>query len=195
MWGTRRTIAGSAVALLMMAGCGGEGGQPPDEGVPLEEQQLTTLGTNAELGPITLRNVYVQRPPDGEFQPGQSARLLLTLANESPEQDSLIRVTSSHAKVKLRWDRDCDGTAEPVDGLPITANGTVPGPPGRDVTGHLPYFVEVVEFTQPVLAGTSMPVTFTFERAGDITVPAKVQPREPIDEPARYACVDVRAPG
>lgn len=42
------------------------------------------MGTNAEIGVTKLRNVYVERPADGAYQPGEDARVALSLFTGEP---------------------------------------------------------------------------------------------------------------
>ncbi|WP_141997849.1 copper chaperone PCu(A)C [Amycolatopsis cihanbeyliensis] len=176
-----RLAAAGAVVALAATGCG--------DPAPLEGQQLATVGTNGSVGQVELRNVYVQRPLDGEYQTGEDARVLLTMTNGGKQPDRLTEVTSEHAKkAMMRWDQRCDGTAEQVEAIPLLAGGTVPAPDGKAVTGHLPYHLELIQFDRKVRAGTTVPVTFAFERAGQTTLDVTVQPVHPSDEPARRAC-------
>jgi hypothetical protein len=47
--------------------------------------------------------------------------VLVLIAGKTP--DTLTDVTSAWTRdVEIRWDRDCDGTAEPVDELPLAPN-------------------------------------------------------------------------
>ncbi|RZQ61430.1 copper chaperone PCu(A)C [Amycolatopsis suaedae] len=174
----RRTVLMLAAFLVPVAGCG------PSRG----DGNAGTLGTSAEIGEVKLRNVYVERPDDGAHRPGDSARVAFTVVSSENADDRLTAVTTGHAReVRINWDQHCDGTAEPVTALPLR-NGGVPGPADRAVTGHLPYHLTLVGFTREVLAGTTVPLTFTFARAGTVTVDAMVQPRDPSDAPGAYAC-------
>ncbi|WP_216209624.1 copper chaperone PCu(A)C [Amycolatopsis aidingensis] len=176
-----RPAAACAAMALAVTACGNP--------APLEDEQLATVGTNGSVGQVELRNVYVQRPLDGAYQTGEDARVLLTMVNSAERPDRLAEVTSGYAeKAMMRWDRNCDGTAEQVEAIPLTAGGTVPAPDGKAVTGHLPYHVELVSFDRKVRAGTTVPVTFAFERAGQTTLDVKVQPVHPADQQPRRAC-------
>ncbi|MGH3948910.1 MAG: copper chaperone PCu(A)C [Pseudonocardiaceae bacterium] len=169
-----------------LAGCAAPSPQGKDWPA---NKNANALGSNADLGPIKLRNVYVARSADGSYQPGESTIAFMTLINDGAREDRLNDVTSKQARrVELRWDRACDGTAESVPDVPLLPNGTVPGPADKDVTGHLPYYLRITGFTERVRAGTTMPMTFHFERAGQITMSVKVQGRHRLDERGRYAC-------
>jgi hypothetical protein len=77
---------------------------------------------------------------------------------------------------QIRWDADCDGTGTDVAALtlrPIQPNpATAPaGVPPFDAC-----HVRLMALSREILAGTTIPVTFAFDRAGPVTVEALVQP-------------------
>jgi copper(I)-binding protein len=140
-------------------------------------------GVDGEVGDVLLRGVRI--PGDGAaLRPGDDAALWLVLIADSPQPDTLTEVTSpAAARVEIRWDRSCDGTAEAVEELPLAPN--IGGPddrsrPGADEADS--YHLRLVDFTREVLVGTNVPVTFRFARAGEITlqvpVVADTGPRE-----------------
>lgn len=141
-------------------------------GEPQRVRESGTVGTNAEFGEIQLRNVHL-RPPEGHaFRPGDDGVISLALFNQANDTDALVSVsTPVAAGVEILIDRDCDGTGEKVSELPLGANDGVTGVAGAQLAYHL----RVVDFSEEVLAGTSIPVTFGFERAGETTVDAVVE--------------------
>jgi hypothetical protein len=139
------------------------------------------MGTNGEVGPILLRNVYLSASGEGGYEPGDDGLVRLWLFNESSVADALVAVRSREAKsARISWDRDCDGTFEIVDELPIRPNGTVPY--GR------PYAVELVNFTGEVHGGTTVPLTFTFRHAGETRLDAMVEVVDDGDVPDPTNC-------
>lgn len=129
------------------------------------------MGTNKELGPILLRNVYLEAPSSWKYEEGEDARIRFRLFNQADRDIELIEVDSAWAtETRIRWDRDCDGLIQPVDTLPVRGGGTVPYSDA--------YLIELLEFERPVLAGTSIPVTFTFQDIGTVTVDAMVEARD-----------------
>jgi copper(I)-binding protein len=153
------------LAALLLSGCGD----------PQEVIQSGTTGTNAQVGDILLRNVYVDEPPDPAYEPGADPRVVLTLVNQGDRPDTLVRVTTPVARaVEIRWDRDCDGAAELLPQLPVPAEVDLPSPPNAPGPLQSGYHLRLVDLTQEVLAGASVPLTFTFTDAGTTTVEAKV---------------------
>jgi copper(I)-binding protein len=170
-----RAVTIVAALALLIAGC--EADLP--DAVPTEEPlqyQESAMGVNTQLGPILLRSVHIEAPDGRGYQAGDDARLWLTLFNEGREPDALTGVRSPAARTaQIRWDADCDGTAEAVPTLPLRqefprVSESPAGVPPIDA-----YHVALT-LNRAVAAGTSIPVTFVFERAGSITVDTIVQP-------------------
>ncbi|OLZ58098.1 copper chaperone PCu(A)C [Amycolatopsis keratiniphila] len=162
----RRKGRRPGIALIITAVAGlisGCGDSPQD-------LQAGTLGTNVDAGPILLRNVYVDVEPRPD---GDQATVRFTVFNEASHPEELTGVASSHAKrFVMHWDRACDGTAEEVGRLPLLSRGRVPGADTTD-TGS-PYYVTMTDLTRPIREGTTVPVTFSFAKAGEIQVDALV---------------------
>lgn len=176
----RRVAAWGAIAGLvaaLVAGCD-----------PQQVLQSGTVGTNAQVGQVKIRNVHLRATEDG-YQAGESANARFYLFNESREQDALVDVRSPRAEdVVLRWDRGCDGRAEVVPRIPVTAAGTVPAAPGTDESAT-PYYLEIKNLAQLARPGTTFPLTFTFEKAGEVALDAKVQATRDGDRPPPSPCL------
>lgn len=178
--------------LLSLSACGDPAPEP--------DAPLNAMGSSGGAGPISLRNVYVLGAPDGRYTAGEDARVRLTLINDGSKDDALVKVTSEAASAaSLHWDRACDGTAESVDRIEIVAGGLVPQDPLRTSTTtapsdtqkpaqHQPYYIKLT-VDEEILKGTTVPITFTFEHAGTVTVEAIVQSRHSLDEQAEFACI------
>lgn len=137
--------------------------------------QSGTEGTNGQIGEILIRNVLVVQPADGIYRPGENAVVRFELYNGSNQQEELIGARSAEAtQVRIRWDQACDGEDEIVPRIPILPEGTVPGSPDARL-GGTPYYLEILGLTELVRPGTTLPVSFTFERSGEITIDALVQ--------------------
>ncbi|GAA5103600.1 copper chaperone PCu(A)C [Haloechinothrix salitolerans] len=174
-------LAGSLAALLTAVAACAEG--------PITGEQPQPVGSNTDKGPIQLRNVYLAQPSGGEYEPGQDTLGFLTVTTTAERRDRLVSVSSPSAeRIELRWDRDCDGSPERVDALPLLPESTVPEAKRGGATGHAPYFLHVIGVTESVPAGTTVPVTFEFARAGEVTMPVKVHGRHPRDVRSEFAC-------
>ena len=179
-------LAASVLAASVLAGCGGQ-----------EEISSNPVGTNGQVGDILLRAVRVPGPPEAGFSQGADPDVWLTLLNDGAGPDELTSVTSPSARsVEILWDPTCDGTAEVVDALPLRATEAT-SPPAPDVPSAVPpfggYRLRMVDLTQPVLSGTTVPLTFVFARAGQITLRTPVRPGQAEINPGT-ACVPVSSP-
>ncbi|GAA0555276.1 uncharacterized protein DUF461 [Saccharopolyspora erythraea NRRL 2338] len=171
------------LAVLTAAGCGN----------PQEVIDSNTVGSNARVGDVLLRNVHLAATED-PYQPGETATAKLMLFNQAQAPDALVEVESPHAKqVQMLWDRECDGTYERVDRIPLLPEGSVPNAPGQR-TGGAPYHLEISDLSTLVRPGTTFPLTLTFERAGRTTIDAKVQATRDGDAPPAPPCRTAPAP-
>jgi len=154
-------------------------------GEPQRVLESGTMGTNAEVGDVVLRNVFVQAPGDSSYRPGEDAVVRLAMFSDSGRPDALLGVRSRSAgAVELRSDADCDGSSETVPRIPVPAEGAVGEPGGVDLAYHL----RVVDFSEEVQAGTTVPLTFDFENAGEVTVEAMVEAVDDGDVPPPTRC-------
>ena len=188
---TAALVAGVATALAL-AGCGmGEEAQTP-------AQVRLTPGAGGRIGSVAVRDakiVFSGQVPDAVvYRPGDDAPLQLTVVNDGTAADTLVAVRSAVA---------ADGT--------VVGDATMPGGHGL-VAGYdhpvaaatLPQQNEVdvtlVDVTTSIRSGLTYPVTFVFERAGELSlelpveVPADVPvPRagQPQDDPSGIRATDV----
>jgi hypothetical protein len=181
------TVALSA----LVAGCQTEDPQavPGDPEAPFQE---SVMGVNARIGDILLRSVHIDAPADGSrYRPGDDARLWFTAINEDPTPDVLRSVTSTAADdAQIRWDADCDGRAQQVPAL--TLQPVPPGPAASSAGAPAfdRYFARLIDFRNPIPSGTTIPVTFSFDRAGAITLEVPVQPGNAVRPEPSNRCAE-----
>ena len=162
---TLRSVIVAAGAGALLAACGS----------PQEVIQSGTTGTNARVGDVLLRNVHLESPPRAGYPPGSDPRVVLTLVNQGTRPDTLSRVETPAARqVKIQWDRDCDGTAETLPRLRLPARIDTTSPPSAPGPTDSGYFLRLVDLTRTVRGGATVPLTFVFESAGNVTVDTKV---------------------
>jgi len=119
-------------------------------------QVSTVDGTGANVGDIALRDITLEFPSSGFYEAGDDARVLFVAVNENAlEADRLLSVTSE------AFAGSTDGSASD---LPVEL------PPKTDVgfreDGPV---VELTDLNDLLRPSVSVPVTFTFEEAGEVT--------------------------
>jgi hypothetical protein len=101
-------------------------------GSPQESLESNTVGTNAEVGNVLLRNVHLAATEE-PYRPGDTAVARLMLFNQAHARDALVDARSPQAQqVRLKWDQRCDGSYEQVDRIPILPEGSVPNAPNQE---------------------------------------------------------------
>lgn len=141
----------AAVAALV-TGCGGASvlGEPYDP----------TEGVNASRNGVLLRNAFMIGAPGGSrLQPGANVPLYFTLVSRRPTADRLVSVSAPGM---------FGGAQVQGNGLEIPRQRRVGGGPEPQAV--------LTGLTRPLPSGGSVPVTFRFERAGDVQVRVPVLP-------------------
>src|SRR5262249_38712696 len=110
-----------------------------------------------------ITNAFVLAAPTGSSVPsGSSASLFVSLYNDNDNSDTLLSATAPAAA-----------------GNVSLSGGTVPLPPNSapvNLTGPEPEAV-LENLTKPPSGGTSIPVTFNFQHAGQVTLQVPVEPQ------------------
>ncbi|MFW3170959.1 copper chaperone PCu(A)C [Geodermatophilus sp. CPCC 206100] len=155
-----RLVGPLLVLLLALAGCGtGQVGTPD-----LDRARIGLDSVDGRVGPLRLLSVAIASPGTrGSLHiAGNSAALLLTVANDGEADDELTGVTAGVAEeVVLR-----NGDDEPAPRIEVDV------PSGgvavlREVTGlHL----ELSGLRETLRSGFSVPVVFEFRDAGSVTL-------------------------
>lgn len=155
----RFALARTAAALglagsLLLSGCAaGMISQTADQVAVID-------GGNATVGPIGVRDVLVAQPKGSVYEPGATAELLLHISNASvTDSDTLISITSPAARSVALSAK----VALPAQTL-VTIGGD-----GSAATATL------TGLTQALCYGRSVPLTFTFEKAGVLNVNASIE--------------------
>jgi copper(I)-binding protein len=169
----RRTTTLLAAGLLPFAltACG--------SGLHAETYQERTVedASNHDLGPLALRDVGIEPPPDAQLNlpAGSDATVHLAIANSVTQADQLVQVTTPAA-----------ASAELVDRTGATAT-SIPVPPAGLVTPS-DFSVRLKGLTRAVMPGMYVDMTFVFQNAGRATfqVPVRVYP-SPIPRPVESA--------
>lgn len=122
-----------------------------------------------KLGDLEIIHPYM-------FETGATAKAgggYVTIANTGDSADTLVSVSADFPMVQLHESIEKDGvmSMQHVERLEIGAGETVELAPGG-------YHVMFMGLAEPFVAGTHVPVTLTFENAGEIEVEFMVMERE-----------------
>lgn len=169
-------LSTAAVSLMVLTSCSGD------------VDQASTMGTNEEVGTVKLRNVFVEAPSEIKYQygPGDEAIVRLELFSEAENPAVLTSVRTNLAqRVEMLADPDCDGEREQVSSIVVPPEDTVNEPGGL----HSAYHLKIVDFNREVLAGTTVPLVFTFQDVGEVTVDAMVEAGDDGDVPPPRTCL------
>jgi copper(I)-binding protein len=194
--GVRATLLLTAGLALAASACGA--GQ-----IAETADQITTVdGATADVGTIGLRDIAIAYPEGGAYAEGDDARLELVIVNSGIESDALVQVrTDAAAEVSLGTggsESPADtatptesptetgspsptetasptGTAGPTEATGPAAPTRIELPPGQLVECREDGpAITFVGLTRAFLPAEIVPITFVFERAGDVTVQVPV---------------------
>jgi periplasmic copper chaperone A len=181
-----RTAAKNRAAAVLLAVVTATAGACGEDAKP-EPTNINETGVDTTIGDLRILAVHVPAPDDERYLRGSNLRVILTIVNVGTTTDTLTRASVPDAeRTAIRWDRDCDGTLETLDRLPLApAGGTGPAEPAA-AHPFDPYDVMAFSVRREVLAGTTIDLTLTFQHAGRIVTAAYVQPKSAnIVEPVR----------
>ncbi|MEO6879438.1 MAG: copper chaperone PCu(A)C [Mycobacteriaceae bacterium] len=172
----RRSVAvlTASAAVLLVAGCGS--GQVGTIG----SQVAAVNGGQGQSDKIAVRDVTIQFPSTGStYSAGQDAPLQFTISNSGTTPDELESVTTPAGQVTLSGSKQVPGQATLVSVAQEASDGTSipPASPANNAAGLVQ--ARITGLTQPLKPGLNVSVTFTFAKAGAITVPVPLaHPRE-----------------
>ncbi|UXA13028.1 hypothetical protein KXD97_04000 [Mycobacterium sp. SMC-8] len=155
-------------ASVVLSGCGA--GQVSQTAT----QEPAVNGTSGNVGSIALRNVHLRAPQTTDYvQPGTEVELLFVAANASADvPDKLVKITSDIGEVILTGDGAVPVNGSLLVGAPdgqISALESVEPADAAEAT---------VELNKPITNGLTYDFTFTFQNAGETTVPVPISAGE-----------------
>lgn len=137
-------------------------------------QEPAVNGTSGNVGNIALRNVHLRAEQTTDYvQPGTDVELLFVAANNSPDvADKLVSITSDIGEVTLTGGGD----------LPMNGSLLVGAPDGQVAALESVEPADAaeakVELNKPITNGLTYDFTFTFQNAGQTTVPVPISAGE-----------------
>ncbi|HKV17799.1 MAG TPA: hypothetical protein VJR50_02125 [Mycobacterium sp.] len=137
-------------------------------------QEAAVNGTSATVGNVTLRNVHLRAAQTTDYvQPGDEVELLFVASNESPDSaDKLTSITSDFGTVALSGDTSLPAMDVLVVGEPDGQVAALEQAEKADAAKAM------VDISKPVTNGLTYDFTFTFEKAGQLTVPVPISAGE-----------------
>lgn len=155
--GFRQRMVSRRVGVALFATVLGAAGCASGTDAMTNLARTTTNSAAGAVGSITLRNVYVAGP----VSQGGSAQIVSAFFNAGTDDDTLVSVSSPGAT----GGRPPSPADIPAGGDRIfIADGSAPSLQG---------------VRQDQLVGSQLPVTFTFARAGSVTLQVPVEPAAP----------------
>jgi copper(I)-binding protein len=138
-------------------------------------QQRDKTGAQAQVGDISIREAKLAAPSGGGgYERGDDADLQVALVNGGSEADTLTAVDGKgfgSAEIANTASRISSSTSSttPTDQIKIPAGSSVFV--GQD---NSDYAITFSDLDDPLNTGQYIRVTFTFEKAGDVTIPVTV---------------------
>ncbi|ULE35108.1 hypothetical protein [Mycobacterium sp. IDR2000157661] len=161
-------LAATALVGGALAGC--SSGQVSQTAM----QEPAVNGISANVGQVALRNIHLRADLKSDYiQPGTEVDLVLRASNNSPDTaDKLVSITSDIGSVSLTGDTELPASGALIVGAadgeitPLESVETVEAAEAK------------VELNKPITNGLTYDFTFTFEKAGQTTVPVPLSAGE-----------------
>ena len=147
------------------------------------------VGPEVQVGDLTLRGMQLAYPTSGSYAPGDNAQLQMSIVNSGPEDDALVgikgtgfsevRVTGSASGTVVAPSPSAGATTTPPPAPATTSGGaravdiTIPSNSSVFLGQNAPT-ITLVNLRQELTPAQTLDVTFTFRKAGDVTVPVPV---------------------
>ena len=131
-------------------------------------QERDKVGAMAEVGEIKLRAVEFAYPRGGAYDDGDDAELTMAIVNAGSEDDALVDISGEgFGDVEIDDSATSSGGSGSSSEIEIPA-GQVVYVDGEDLS------ISLADLDEPLTTGQSLELTFTFDNAGDVTVPVTV---------------------
>jgi copper(I)-binding protein len=143
-------------------------------------QQSAVDGNAAVVQNVALRNVRIQALQTGDYlRPGTTVDLVLVAVNQSPDlADKLVGVTTDIGKVTVTGDPTL-----PPSGVLFFGNQNGQSRNADHAIEAGDSVKATVALTKPITNGPNYEFTFTFEKAGSVSVPVPISAP---DSPRHY---------
>ncbi len=142
-------------------------------------QDRDKVGAMTEVGDLNLRAVELEFPRGGIYEAGDDAELRMAIVNTGGEDDALVDIIGDgFGDVEI----DDDSAGSSGSGSGSSSEVEIPAGEAVYVDGDA-LSVSLTDLDDSLTAGQSLELTFTFENAGEVTIPVVVSSAD--DEVAR----------
>ena len=135
-------------------------------------QERDKVGAMGQIGALTLRQVELIPPREGVYERGDDAELQLAVVNAGEEADTLVDISGEGF-----GDVEFDNGSAGGSGSSSDEGIEVPGDSATFVNGD-ELAVTLTDLDDALTVGQYLELTFTFENAGEITLPVTVSTPE-----------------
>lgn len=138
-------------------------------------QTSSVTGSSAEVGDLQLRDIELGYPTGGRYEEGDSAPLLLAIANQGQAADTLIEVSGSFFDTATGTgpeDQDSTGASDDGDteGVAVEIGAGSLLVLGGDQADP----IELLDLSEGLYAGQNVDLTLTFAEAGEVSISVPV---------------------
>ena len=139
-------------------------------------QERDKTGAQAQVGDISLRQVQLLSPPGGSYEQGDDADLQVAIVNGGSEADTLVSVEGEGFGSAEIEGPSASATSSPGTGSSSSSSTDEIEIPAGDAVhvGEDDYTITLTDLDEDLTTAQYLEVTFTFENAGEVTVPVTV---------------------
>ncbi|MGB3770161.1 MAG: hypothetical protein WBF79_09845 [Rhodococcus sp. (in: high G+C Gram-positive bacteria)] len=150
-------------------------------------QVAAVNGNNAEQGDIVMRNVHVAYPTSEDYnlEPGGRAELIFTAINTSETTPDRLTAIETEGAAEVVLTGPFGGTSIEIPAQAAVASNVPANQDPGNPKGSESVKAELEGLSESVTPGLTVPVTFTFEQAGDVVVSVPVDPG-PVEPRAEF---------
>ena len=141
-------------------------------------QERDKTGAQAQVGDISLRQVQLLNPRGGSYEKGDDADLQVAIVNGGSEADTLVSVEGEgFGSAEIEGpSASASASSSPATGSSSSSSTDEIEIPAGDAVyvGEDDYTITLTDLDEDLTTGQYLEVTFTFENAGEVTVPVTV---------------------
>ena len=139
-------------------------------------QERDKTGAQAQVGDLSLRQVQLLNPRSGSYEQGDDADLQVAIVNGGSEADTLVSVEGEGFGSAEIEGPSASSSSSPATGSSSSSSTDEIEIPAGDAVyvGEDDYTITLTDLDEDITTGQYLEVTFTFENAGEVTLPVTV---------------------